>query len=63
MEEKYNFREYIVRSMRLAGYLMYVHGCVLVSVEKDRDSSRNLFRFNNSEMLREKIELYKELKK
>ena len=59
---KYDFKYYIVRSQRLAGYLMQ-RGFKLISIKQDEaGNGRNIFFFNNSFMLRDAIEQYKEYK-
>lgn len=56
------FKTYIVRSQRLAGYLM-MHGFKLHALEEDKQGSgRNVFFFTNSKDLLERIEEYKQLK-
>lgn len=66
MEEnknKYNFRHYFVRSQRMCGWLLYEKGFILLGMEPDREySRRNIFRFSNSEPLRQAIDEYKQLK-
>lgn len=48
-------------SMRLAGFLM-MRGFVLLNMEPDKNSRRNVFVFNQSESLQEAIEKYKKAK-
>ncbi|ACB84822.1 DUF5659 domain-containing protein [Natranaerobius thermophilus] len=53
---------YVVRSQRLAGFLM-LKGFVLKKLDISReDPSRNVFLFNNTKELRDTVELYKEFK-
>lgn len=57
-----SFKVYLVRSQRLAGNLM-TKGFVLLGMEPDRNyPSRNIFKFSNSEPLRNAIEEYKQIK-
>ena len=61
-EDKYKFRHYFVRSQRCAGHLMQ-SGFILLGMAPDREySRRNIFRFSNSEMLRNAIDEYKNSK-
>lgn len=55
-------KEYVVYSMRLAGYLM-MNGFVLKRMEKSKydDSNRNVFVFNESENLLQTVKIYKSL--
>jgi len=62
-KDKYKFRYYFVRSMACAGYCM-MHKFILHSLEPDRDfPRRNVFKFTNSQALRDCIEKYKLLDK
>lgn len=50
---------FVVRSMKLAGYLMQ-RGFVLIKLQDDRNNSnRNVFLFNESNELKNAIEEYK----
>jgi len=64
MEENkdYSFRHYFVKSQRLCGHLLQ-SGFILLGMAPDRNyPRRNVFRFSNSEALRNAILDYKELK-
>lgn len=57
-----NFLTYVVRSQRLAGYLM-MNGFKLHNMAEDRQGSgRNVFFFTNSKDLLDCIERYKQMK-
>jgi len=51
-------KEYVIFNQRLAGYLMQ-KGFVLKRMEKSNKSNRNVFIFNNTDDLIEKIKNYK----
>jgi len=62
-KDKYNFRYWYCRSMKCAGFLM-MNKFILHSLEPDFNyPRRNLFKFTNSQSLRECVEKYKLLDK
>lgn len=59
-----NFKVYVCRSQRMAGWLMFRGFKLLTPVEPDRDfPQRNVFKFFNSQPLLDTIAIYKQLDK